>query len=267
MVHVSIEVRVERLAIWRNIGHARSLIERRIDRRLSLGLILGSAIVAGRSSLLFESFLFWRVGKADLHDMILATTFGNGLVVEFLDYGFTGFATVKAVISVSALSGILDEVDLGGGGPSKTNTTAGAIRGTENSARANFERFKNGRELLISVSPLQANLEGGWTTHMFIHVLGQVGHIQIGVIFSAELLELTVKRFLELMSKTVIADNGATHSSKACFVTAIVEPADAVLGIPEIVILDKAIPGEKRQSHHHQNRETADSYPLQQPVA
>ncbi len=33
-------------------------------------------------------------------------------------------------------------------------------------------------------------------THMLIHVLGQVGNIQVGVVFVGQFLELRVERFL-----------------------------------------------------------------------
>jgi hypothetical protein len=76
---------------------------------------------------------------------------------------------------------------------------------------------------------------------MFIHILGYVRHVQVGVVVVSELLELGVERFLEWsVDVKRRQDEEETHPGEADFVAKIVEATDAVLGILKVVILDKS---------------------------
>ena len=59
---------------------------------------------------------------------------------------------------------------------------------------------------------------------MLIHILRNVGHIEVRVALIGELFELGVERL----------------SGEACLIAKVMETADTVLGIVEVVILDKA---------------------------
>jgi hypothetical protein len=77
---------------------------------------------------------------------------------------------------------------------------------------------------------------------MLVEVLGDVRHVEIRVAFIGELLELRVEGFLV----TVSTDPSwcdrivTTYSCKANFVPQVVEATDTILGIFEVVVLDKA---------------------------
>ena len=79
------------------------------------------------------------------------------------------------------------------------------------------------------------------TTYMFIHILGNVRHVKVGVVVISELLELGVERFLGWsVDINRRQEEEATHPGEADFVAKIVDATDAVFGILEVVILDKS---------------------------
>jgi hypothetical protein len=96
---------------------------------------------------------------------------------------------------------------------------------------------------------------------MFIHILGYVRHVKVGVVFVSELLELGVERFLEWSVDVKRRQNEEeTHPGEADFVAKIVEATDAVLGILKVVILDES---EANWLAGADERRTVSTHPLQ----
>lgn len=82
---------------------------------------------------------------------------------------------------------------------------------------------------------------------MLVHVLRDVGHVEIGVVLVGKLLQLGVERLLffvsiqiQRMEHGVTSGQGKTHSSEAHFISQVVEPTDAVLGVLKVVVFDEA---------------------------
>lgn len=124
------------------------------------------------------------VGVANL-DGVFGVAFGDGLVVVDLDDLFADVASLEA---------------------SKANTTAIALAVTKDAGRADLVWCEDAGKIML------------------VHGTRNVGHIQVGVAFVGELLELGVERL----------------PGEADLVTKIVKATDAVLGILEVVELDEA---------------------------
>lgn len=75
---------------------------------------------------------------------------------------------------------------------------------------------------------------------MLIVVLWNVGHVEIRVALIRELLELGVKRFLVTVSYRNEEACVITYPSEANFVAKVVKATNTILGILEVVVLDKA---------------------------
>ena len=90
--------------------------------------------------------------------------------------------------------------------PSEANSTAVARLVAENSRRADLVRCEELGELVL------------------VHRLGEVGDVEVRVVFVGKGLELGVERL----------------AGEADFVAKVVEATDAVLGVLVVVVLDKA---------------------------
>lgn len=82
--------------------------------------------------------------------------------------------------------------------PSEANTAAITSSVTENAAGAHLVRGEDCAKFLLEmhVSDAIKHRASAANTYMFIHVLGQVRDVQVGVGLVGKLLELRVERFL-----------------------------------------------------------------------
>lgn len=180
------------------------------------------------------------VGEADLDEVLLAIL-GDRLVVVVAD----DFVADVTSLEAGDVSTYEDEAKGEECLPSKANTTASTGRVTEDAARTHLVWLEDGPKLLWIVSACH---QGGVTAaYMLVEVLGDVRHVEVGVTLIGELLELRVEGFLNVVSVICRSSMGeVTYTREADLVAKIVEAADTVLSIFEVVVLDE--PEAKTQS-------------------
>jgi hypothetical protein len=74
---------------------------------------------------------------------------------------------------------------------------------------------------------------------MLIHVLGNVGHVKVCVAIVGELLQLRIEGFLSGQQEARESRRIVTYPSKADLVAKVVEAANAVLSVLEVVVFDE----------------------------
>ena len=163
------------------VGVLGSVVERGASVRqsaltpgLSGVLVLGRAELASGLGLLLEGLLLGGVGIADL-DLELLGGGLDGVVVEGSDDFFTSLTVLEAAeVSMGQSKQRDSNDDL----PCKTNTTSTALSVAKDASRADFVRSKEVSKRVL------------------VHGFGQVGDVEVGVLFVRERLELRVEGFL-----------------------------------------------------------------------
>jgi len=162
------------------VGVLGSVVERGASVRqsaltpgLSGVLVLGRAELASGLGLLLEGLLLGGVGIADL-DLELLGGGLDGVVVEGSDDFFTSLTVLEATEEVSMDHRKDSNDDL----PCKANTASTALSVAKDASGADFVRSKEVSKRVL------------------VHGLGQVGDVEVGVLFVRERLELRVEGFL-----------------------------------------------------------------------
>jgi hypothetical protein len=162
------------------VGVLGSVVERGASVRqsaltpgLSGVLVLGRAELASGLGLLLEGLLLGGVGVADL-DLELLGGGLDGVVVEGSDDFFTSLTVLEATEEVSMDHRKDSNDDL----PCKANTASTALSVAKDASGADFVRSKEVSKRVL------------------VHGLGQVGDVEVGVLFVRERLELRVEGFL-----------------------------------------------------------------------
>jgi len=140
---------------------------------LSGVLVLGRTELAGGLGLLLERLLLGGVGVADL-DLELLGGGLDGVVVEGSDDFFTSLTVLEATEEVRMNHRKDSNDDL----PCKANTASTALSVAKDASGADFVRSKEVSKRVL------------------VHGLGQVGDVEVGVLFVRERLELRVEGFL-----------------------------------------------------------------------
>lgn len=76
-------------------------------------------------------------------------------------------------------------------------------------------------------------------TYMLIHILGNVRDVQVGISLIGKLFEFRVERLLRQGQRQRQYRITDTDPSKGNLIAEVVEPANAVLSILKVVILDE----------------------------